>query len=55
MACSLSQNEASLLVGCKNGTLVEIDVKQLQLRRELMTGYTIATITEISSDVVVIG
>jgi len=55
MACSLSRSEASLLVGCKDGTLVEIDVKQLQIRRELTTENTIATITEISSDVVVIG
>jgi hypothetical protein len=55
MVCSLVRTEKSLLVGCKDGTLIEIDVKELHLKRELRTEYTIATITEIGSDVVVIG
>jgi hypothetical protein len=45
----------SLLIGCKDGTLIEIDMSKLKIRRELRTNHCIATITALWDDVFVIG
>jgi len=55
MVCSLVHSKASLLVGCRDGTLIEIDVKKLKIRREMRMEYSIATITALWDDVIVVG
>ena len=55
MVCSLVRSQSSVLVGCRDGTLIEIDVKKLKIRREMRMEYSIATITALWDDVIVVG
>jgi hypothetical protein len=54
MVSSLAR-EKSLFVGCRDGTLFEIDVKKLRIVRELQTECTISAIADISPDMLAIG
>ena len=54
MVCSLVRQN-SLIIGCRDGTLLEIDTKTLKLKRELQTGCSISTIEELQQDVLILG
>ena len=54
MMCSFVRQN-SLFVGCRDGTLLEINTKTVQLVREMQTGFCISTIQELEKDVLILG
>ena len=54
MVSSLARDN-SVFIGCRDGTLFEIDATEHVILREIQTECTISTIAEISTDMLALG
>ena len=54
MTCSLVRKE-SVIIGCKDGTLVEMSLDSLEFTREMKTHFAIQAIAEINNDFLALG